>query len=81
VAQLLSAAGVYRVVGAGALAYAEQFGGLTLDAGDPYPSAGALAELVREKVRARAPADSVQPLYLRAPDASPVVRQTANLQP
>ncbi len=60
-----------RVCGAGAALHAEAFAGFDVAAADAYPSAATLAEEVAPRVRAGAPADPLDPFYLRRPDARP----------
>jgi tRNA threonylcarbamoyl adenosine modification protein YeaZ len=71
VARQLAAAGVRRIAGAGALAYAEAFAAFDVCPDGPYPTAVAVAELAWPRAAARAPADPLVPLYLRRPDARP----------
>ncbi|GAA2363975.1 tRNA (adenosine(37)-N6)-threonylcarbamoyltransferase complex dimerization subunit type 1 TsaB [Dactylosporangium salmoneum] len=59
--------GVERAAGDGAEKYSDVFA-LPLD-GPRYPSALALAELSADRVRAKAPSETLTPLYLRRPDA------------
>jgi len=57
-----------RAAGEGARLYADVLGLPVLD--EPrYPSPLALAELAADRVRAAAPGEALQPLYLRRPDA------------
>jgi tRNA threonylcarbamoyl adenosine modification protein YeaZ len=59
---------VSRAAGEGARLYADVLGLPVLD--EPrYPSPLALAELAADRVRAAAPGEALQPLYLRRPDA------------
>lgn len=59
--------GVERAAGDGAEKYAEE---LRLPVVGPrYPSALALAELAADRVRGKAPGETLTPLYLRRPDA------------
>jgi tRNA threonylcarbamoyl adenosine modification protein YeaZ len=68
VAERLSEAGVTAAVGDGAQRYAETLGVPVLP--DPrYPSPGALAELAADRILAKAPSETLTPLYLRRPDA------------
>jgi tRNA threonylcarbamoyl adenosine modification protein YeaZ len=55
------------MAGAGARLYADVLGGELLDR--DYPSALELARVAADRVRDRAPGDSLTPLYLRRPDA------------
>ncbi len=58
---------VERAVGDGARRYAEVFG---LPVGEPwYPPAEGLAALAAQRIRDKAPAEPLTPLYLRRPDA------------
>lgn len=57
-----------RAVGEGALKYSEVFG-LPIDDRLLYPPGEALIALAAERVRSRAPSESLTPLYLRRPDA------------
>ncbi|MFG2038223.1 tRNA (adenosine(37)-N6)-threonylcarbamoyltransferase complex dimerization subunit type 1 TsaB [Dactylosporangium sp. NPDC048998] len=59
--------GIERAAGDGALKYADVLG-LPVE-GPSYPSALALTELAAERVRAKAPGETLTPLYLRRPDA------------
>jgi tRNA threonylcarbamoyl adenosine modification protein YeaZ len=59
--------GIERAAGDGAEHYAEVLG-LPVE-GPRYPPALALAELAADRVRAKAPAEVLTPLYLRRPDA------------
>jgi tRNA threonylcarbamoyl adenosine modification protein YeaZ len=68
VAERLSEAGVTAAVGDGAQRYAEDLRVPVLP--DPrYPSPRALAELAADRVLAKAPSETLTPLYLRRPDA------------
>ncbi|HTJ33952.1 MAG TPA: tRNA (adenosine(37)-N6)-threonylcarbamoyltransferase complex dimerization subunit type 1 TsaB [Dactylosporangium sp.] len=59
--------GIERAAGDGAEKYADV---LALPVEGPrYPSALALAELAADRVRAKAPGETLTPLYLRRPDA------------
>jgi tRNA threonylcarbamoyl adenosine modification protein YeaZ len=60
---------VTRLVGAGAIAYRDRFGGFLVDERDRYPKASQLASMVTHRHVAAAPADDLTPLYLRRPDA------------
>jgi tRNA threonylcarbamoyl adenosine modification protein YeaZ len=68
---------VPAVVGAGALALPDLFAAYDVDAERPYPRARDVAALVAERVRARAPGDPPDPLYLRRPDARPPAARKA----
>jgi tRNA threonylcarbamoyl adenosine modification protein YeaZ len=57
-----------RAVGEGALKYSEIFG-VPIDDRVLYPPGEALVAVAAERVRRRAPAESLTPLYLRRPDA------------
>ncbi|MEV8511176.1 tRNA (adenosine(37)-N6)-threonylcarbamoyltransferase complex dimerization subunit type 1 TsaB [Dactylosporangium sp. NPDC051484] len=59
--------GIERAAGDGAEKYADVLA-LPVE-GPSYPSALALAELAAERVRAKAPGETLTPLYLRRPDA------------
>jgi tRNA threonylcarbamoyl adenosine modification protein YeaZ len=59
---------VERAVGEGALKYADVLG-YPHDDALLYPPALALAELAADRVRGKAPAEPLTPLYLRRPDA------------
>ncbi|WP_432980243.1 tRNA (adenosine(37)-N6)-threonylcarbamoyltransferase complex dimerization subunit type 1 TsaB [Dactylosporangium sp. CA-233914] len=59
--------GIARAGGDGAEKYSDVLG-LPVE-GSPYPSALALAELAADRVRGKAPAETLTPLYLRRPDA------------
>ncbi|GID98642.1 tRNA (adenosine(37)-N6)-threonylcarbamoyltransferase complex dimerization subunit type 1 TsaB [Amorphoplanes digitatis] len=59
---------VDRAVGEGALKYAEIFG-VPIDDRVLFPPGEALIALAAERVRRRAPGESLTPLYLRRPDA------------
>ncbi len=64
----LDTAGVERAVGEGARRYADLIGLPVAD--EPlHPPAAALAVLAADRVRAKAPGESLTPLYLRRPDA------------
>jgi len=68
--------GADRAVGEGALKYSEVFG-VPIDDRVLYPPGEALIALAAEKVRRRAPADLLTPLYLRRPDAvEPALRKS-----
>jgi tRNA threonylcarbamoyl adenosine modification protein YeaZ len=58
------------LVGAGATMYAETFAGFEV-VGDRYPDAAVIAAMARRRRRADEPADALEPLYLRRPDAVP----------
>lgn len=60
--------GAVSAVGEGAVRYAEQLG-LAVAPGSAYPSALELARAAADRVRATAPSEPLQPLYLRRPDA------------
>ncbi|WP_432831847.1 tRNA (adenosine(37)-N6)-threonylcarbamoyltransferase complex dimerization subunit type 1 TsaB [Dactylosporangium sp. CA-092794] len=60
--------GIERAAGDGAEKYADVFA-LAID-GPRYPPALALAELAAERVRSKAPGETLTPLYLRRPDAA-----------
>jgi tRNA threonylcarbamoyl adenosine modification protein YeaZ len=66
-----NAASVDRVVGAGAVLYGEAFAGLDVVSHGGYASAAEIAALAADRALARAPADVLEPLYLRRPDAVP----------
>jgi tRNA threonylcarbamoyl adenosine modification protein YeaZ len=59
--------GIERAAGDGAEKYADVLG-LPVS-GARYPSASALAALAADRVRAKAPGETLTPLYLRRPDA------------
>ena len=59
--------GIERAAGDGAEKYADVLG-LPVE-GPSYPSALAMAELAADRVRAKAPGETLIPLYLRRPDA------------
>jgi tRNA threonylcarbamoyl adenosine modification protein YeaZ len=61
-------ADVTLAVGDGSLRYREALGRLTVLDTCRYPSAGALAELAAERILAKAPSETLTPLYLRRPD-------------
>jgi hypothetical protein len=66
VAVRAAAAAAHRAVGEGAQKY-----DLGLEVGEPrYPVPEAMAALAAERVRSRAPGESLTPLYLRRPDAT-----------
>ncbi|MBB5871538.1 tRNA threonylcarbamoyl adenosine modification protein YeaZ [Allocatelliglobosispora scoriae] len=68
--------GAASAVGEGAVRYADQLG-LPVGAGSAYPSALELARGAAARVRAAAPTETLQPLYLRRPDAvEPSARKT-----
>ena len=62
---------VDRVVGAGAIQYADAFADFPIDATDPWPQASMIACLAAQRAAAYAPAEQLTPLYLRRPDAQP----------
>lgn len=62
---------VERVVGSGAIQWAEAFGELTVEPADPWPLASIIARLAADRVAAGAPAEQLTPMYLRRPDAQP----------
>ena len=64
------APGVDTVVGAGVALYPEPFAAFAHRLDTPA-GAGAIAKLVADNVRARAPSDVMEPMYLRRPDAAP----------
>jgi tRNA threonylcarbamoyl adenosine modification protein YeaZ len=68
VAERLSAAGVTTAVGDGAQRYREEFGRVAVPDDLRYPSAMALAELAADRILAKAPSETLTPLYLRRPD-------------
>jgi tRNA threonylcarbamoyladenosine biosynthesis protein TsaB len=57
-----------RAVGEGALKYSDVFG-VPIDEILLFPPGAALVALAAERVRGRAPSESLTPLYLRRPDA------------
>lgn len=59
--------GVGVALGEGAHRFADQFGVRVLEEGH-YPSAYAIIGLAADRVRSRAPAEPLQPRYLRRPD-------------
>lgn len=60
------------VVGAGVLTHGVAFDGVAVVVEhDPYPRAAVLAVQTAERVRRGEPADVLEPLYLRRPDARP----------
>ena len=61
---------VPRVVGAAVALYPQEFSAFDITS-DAAASALDVAHLVAAKVRARAPSDVLEPMYLRRPDASP----------
>lgn len=61
----------HRIVGAGAVLYAQQFEEFRVDRDHQYPDAAELAVLLWQKVTRGAPSDDLTPLYLRRPDATP----------
>ncbi len=67
-AQVTAAVDVERAVGDGALYYADVLG-IPVGAEPRYPPAGALAALAADRIRAGAPGERLEPLYLRRPDA------------
>jgi tRNA threonylcarbamoyl adenosine modification protein YeaZ len=69
VAERLSALGVTAAVGDGAQRYREVFEALRVRDDCRYPSASALAELAADRILAKAPSETLTPLYLRRPDA------------
>jgi tRNA threonylcarbamoyl adenosine modification protein YeaZ len=62
---------VTHVTGAGALAYRDQFRTFAVVETDGFPDAAVLAGCVAGKVIDHAPGDTLTPLYLRRPDATP----------
>lgn len=60
---------VASVVGFAAVTYAEVFAGFTL--ADAHPEARHVASLAAGRVRAHAPGEPLEPMYLRRPDARP----------
>jgi tRNA threonylcarbamoyl adenosine modification protein YeaZ len=77
VAPRLSQYGVVSGVGEGVLRYADQLG-VTVGHGSAYPSSLVLAQHAAERALATAPTETLQPLYLRRPDAvEPTSRKPA----
>jgi len=67
---------VDRAVGEGSLKYSELFG-VPIDEVLLFPPGAALVALAADRIRARAPAEPLTPLYLRRPDAvEPTRRKT-----
>jgi tRNA threonylcarbamoyl adenosine modification protein YeaZ len=62
---------VTHVIGAGALAYREHFGDFVVAETNALPDAALLAGCIVGKVLDGAPSDTLTPLYLRRPDATP----------
>jgi tRNA A37 threonylcarbamoyladenosine modification protein TsaB len=60
-----------RLVGAGAALYRQDFDGFEIHEDRQYPAADELAVLLFLKVLNHAPGDTLTPLYLRRPDATP----------
>ena len=67
----LAAAQGDRLVGAGALQWADVFAGLAIDGSDPLPQARFVAQLAASRAATRAPSEQLTPMYLRRPDAQP----------
>ena len=70
-ADRIRAAGCTIIAGAGALLYRDAFTGMRIGEASPYPRAALLADLVAERAEQNAPADVLQPIYLRRPDIAP----------
>ncbi len=64
-------AGIRAVAGAGPLLYPDAFAGLIAAPDATYPRATLLIERIADRVRTKAPADPLAPMYLRRPDAQP----------
>jgi tRNA threonylcarbamoyl adenosine modification protein YeaZ len=64
-------AGAERMIGGGAVLYADHFGDRVDPAGPRFPAGGGLAALALPALEGRAPGRSLAPLYLRRPDAAP----------
>jgi tRNA threonylcarbamoyl adenosine modification protein YeaZ len=62
---------VDRVVGTGAIQWAEVFAGLGIEPSDPWPQARFVAVLAAERAASHAPTEQLTPMYLRRPDAQP----------
>lgn len=67
---------VDRIVGAGAIQWADTFAGLmlaglTVDGSDPFPLARFVARLAAERTAGGAATEQLTPMYLRRPDARP----------
>ena len=67
--------GVTAMTGAGARLYADVLGRPLRDI--DYPPPAALLGLAADRIRHRAPSETLIPLYLRRPDAVPTVGRTA----
>ena len=67
----LATAPVGRVVGTGAVQWADAFAGFAVDTSDPWPQARFVAQLAAARAAGNAPAEQLTPLYLRRPDAQP----------
>ena len=68
------------MAGAGARLYADVLSGDLVDCDHPGPLA--LVELAAERIRTRAPAEVLVPLYLRRPDAvAPAAYKTVTTGP
>jgi tRNA threonylcarbamoyl adenosine modification protein YeaZ len=61
----------HRIVGAGAALYRHEFDGFEIDEDRQYPMADELAVLLFAKFLKHGPSDTLTPLYLRRPDATP----------
>ncbi|HET6911158.1 MAG TPA: tRNA (adenosine(37)-N6)-threonylcarbamoyltransferase complex dimerization subunit type 1 TsaB [Mycobacteriales bacterium] len=66
-----NAAQVDRAVGAGSVLHREAFAGLVVVETDAYPCAAEVASLAAERAVAHAPSETLEPMYLRRPDAVP----------
>lgn len=60
-----------RVVGTGAIQWADAFAGMAIDRSDPWPQARHIAQLAAARAAANAAGEQLTPLYLRRPDAQP----------
>jgi len=59
------------VVGAGVIAHADAFSSMRVNDDDGHPSAVAVIAVAAARVASAAPAERLEPLYLRRPDAVP----------
>lgn len=73
VERLVTAGFTGRLVGAGGALYRAHFDRWSVESGSPFPAAVDVADLAADRVRAGAPGEPLVPLYLRRPDAVPLV--------
>lgn len=66
-----NAANADRAVGAGSVLHREAFADFVVVESDAYPPAAEVARLAAGRTLARAPSETLEPMYLRRPDAVP----------